>query len=102
MYSGTILICYGAQIDFILKMLTSTCQLTFLFEYFGLNIYPELHVNRAKMKRNKFLNNPRNGSWTSVSVRFCGFLPRRDDDADYILLGGATTAGSRKNGQSRL
>ena len=44
---------------------------------------------------------PRNGGWTSVSVRFCGFLPRRDDDADYTLLGGATTAGSRKNGQSR-
>jgi hypothetical protein len=35
-------------------------------------------------------------------VRFSGFLARRDDDADCILLGGATKPGSRKNVQSRL
>ena len=40
-------------------------------------------------------------SWTGVSVRFCGFLARRDDDADFTLLRGATLPGSRKSVQSR-
>ena len=38
---------------------------------------------------------------TGVSVRFCGFLARRDDDAGYILPGGATPPGHRKNVQLR-
>jgi hypothetical protein len=60
-------------------------------------------ISNCELVDKAYGNNPRNGSWTSVSVRFCGFLPRRDDDdADCILLGEATTAGSRKNGQSRL
>ena len=57
-------------------------------------------------------NYPRNLSWTGVpardtvpsgdiSVRFCGFLARRDDDADCTLLGEATPPGSRKYVQSR-
>ena len=44
---------------------------------------------------------PRVLSRTGVSVRFCGFLARRDDDADCTLLGGATLSGSRKSVQSR-
>ena len=46
------------------------------------------------------LHHPRNLSWTGVSVRFCGFLARHDDDADYTLLGEATPPGSRKSVQS--
>ena len=45
---------------------------------------------------------PRFLSWTGASVRFSGLLARRDDDADSILLGGATTPGGRQNVQSRL
>ena len=44
---------------------------------------------------------PRNLGWTGVSVRFCGFLARRDDDADCTLLGEATLPESRKSVQSR-
>ena len=29
---------------------------------------------------------PGNRGWTGVSVRFCGLLARRDDDADCTLL----------------
>ena len=47
------------------------------------------------------LYNPRFLSWTGASVRFSGFLARRDDDADCILLGGATLPESRKSVQSR-
>ncbi len=43
---------------------------------------------------------PRNGSWTAMSVRFAGFLARRDDDAGFTLLGGATLLGSLQNAQS--
>ena len=35
---------------------------------------------------------PRNGSWTGVSVRFCGFLARRDDDADLHSARRSNTA----------
>ena len=55
---------------------------------------------------------PRNLGWTGVpardtvpcgdiSVRFCGFLARRDDDADCTLLGEATLPESHKSVQSR-
>ena len=43
---------------------------------------------------------PRNGSWTGVSVHFAGFLARRDDDAGFTLLGGTTRLGSLQNVQS--
>ncbi|MES2049476.1 MAG: hypothetical protein V4447_13835 [Pseudomonadota bacterium] len=33
---------------------------------------------------------PRNGSWTGLSVHFSGFLARRDDEATFTLIGGAT------------
>ena len=49
----------------------------------------------------RIFHNPRNGSWTGVSVRFSDFLARRDDDAGLILLGEATPLGSLKNVQSR-
>ena len=48
-----------------------------------------------------FPDHPRNLGWTGVSVRFCGFLARRDDDADCTLLGEATPPESRKSVQSR-
>ena len=47
-------------------------------------------------------NYPRFLSWTGTSVCFSGFLARRDDDADCILLGGTTKPGSRKSVQSGL
>jgi len=45
---------------------------------------------------------PRILSWTGVSVRFCSFLflARRDDEAGFTLLGGATLPGSCKSVQS--
>jgi len=43
---------------------------------------------------------PRNGSWTDVSVRFSGFPARRDVAATSTLQGGATPQRSLKNVQS--
>ena len=40
------------------------------------------------------LHHPRFLSWTGVSVRFCGFLAGRDDEAGYILLGGGRPTGA--------
>jgi hypothetical protein len=43
---------------------------------------------------------PRNSSWTHVSVGFWDFLARRADDAGFTLLGEATPLGSFKIVQS--
>src|SRR4051812_27038921 len=45
---------------------------------------------------------PRNGSWTGASVGFLAPLARRDDAADCILQGGATTPEGLKSVQSHL
>jgi hypothetical protein len=37
---------------------------------------------------------PRNGSWTDVSVRFSDVPARRDDDAGFTLRGEGRTAGA--------
>ena len=58
-------------------------------------------VPRLIMSLSRRYVQPRNLSWTGVSVRFCGFLARRDDDADCTLLGEATLPESRKSVQSR-
>ena len=53
-------------------------------------------------RNSEIINNPRFLSWTGASVHFSGSLARRDDDADCIPLGEATTPEGRKSVQSRL
>src|SRR5438034_2913523 len=43
----------------------------------------------------------RSGSWTGASVRFFGFLARRDDAADCILQGEGCSTGAPKTPESR-
>jgi len=57
-------------------------------------------VSDVILPRQPPLLEPRILSWTGVSVRFCSFLARRDDDAGFTLLGGATLPGSCKSVQS--
>jgi len=45
-----------------------------------------------------FLHDPKNGSWTGMSLHSSGSLSRRDEDVDYVPLGGTTTTEDRKNG----
>ena len=62
--------------------------------------FTHLRHRKRKVQRLHRLQ-PRNLGWTGVSVRFCGFLARRDDNADCTLLGEATLPESRKSVQSR-
>jgi hypothetical protein len=60
----------------------------------------DIVIFSIKREYPKWLFKPRNGSWTGLSVHFFGFPARRDDDATFTLLGGATKLGSRKSVQS--